>query len=175
MRLFSGRSKLARGLIAAGATVVVAIAGALVGAGVAYAAGTDYGIMSGTPTLWADTSNSQSSFTSVDSWTTVATQNVTPRLGGGITTARFTGQSKCVGNGADGWCSIRILFNNNEMDPVTGTNFVWQWQGDGWSAHAIERTYQASGSATIKVQAAVHGGATRLVLQDWSLVTEMVV
>ena len=95
--------------------------------------------------------------------------------------ARFTAESQCVGN--TGWCSVRIVVvaSNGavtELDPASGSDFAFDSAagGDTWEGHAIERTsrFLSAGTYSVRVQARVVAGATRVRLDDWSLAVEVI-
>jgi hypothetical protein len=95
--------------------------------------------------------------------------------------ARFTAESQCVGN--TGWCSVRIVVvaSNGavtELDPASGSDFAFDSAagGDTWEGHAIERTsrFLSAGTYSVRVQARVVSGATRVRLDDWSLAVEVI-
>jgi hypothetical protein len=95
--------------------------------------------------------------------------------------ARFTAESVCTGGA--GWCSVRILLNGVEMDPVAGLDFAFD-STDGategaasWEARAMERskvfaTGAAAGVVTVQVQYAVTNAALTFRLDDWHLAVE---
>lgn len=173
MRILSGRSRLARTLIAATTVLVTATAGIVVGVGIANAVATGPVVTQfNTSVLGTKTDTAQRSFTS-KSWTTVTTLSMFPSFDAYHALVRFSSQSKCQAGSSDGWCSVRILVNDAEAAPADGTNFVWQWEGSNetWGARSMERTMDTSlgRSIIVTVQVALRGGATSFILQDWIL------
>src|SRR5262245_466950 len=51
----------------------------------------------------------------------------------------FSGESYC--SGTSGWCSLRVLVNNVESNPIVGTNFAFDSASgsDLWESHSIQR------------------------------------
>jgi hypothetical protein len=94
--------------------------------------------------------------------------------------ARFTAESQCSGSG--GWCSVRIVVirgtSTVEMDPASGSDFAFDTASgnDLWEGHAMERTsrFLSAGTYTVRVQARVVSGASRIRLDDWSLAVEVI-
>jgi hypothetical protein len=86
--------------------------------------------------------------------------------------ARFSAESLCT---ASSWCSVRILVDGVEMNPVVGTNFAFDSPGDEGSGNMIERTsgVVASGTHVVAVQAAIVGSSGTLSLDDWQLTLEV--
>lgn len=90
--------------------------------------------------------------------------------------ARFTAESVC--SGEVGWCSVRILLNGVEMDPVVGTDFAFDSTDAGtanassWESHSVERSATMASSsvavtAVLQVQYAVAGSGVTFRLDDW--------
>jgi hypothetical protein len=169
MRFLSGRSRLAKTLIAATTVAVTATAGVVAGVGVAHAVSTNASSQFNTSIVGTATDTAQRTFTSTN-WTTVGSFSMFPATNMNHVLARFSAQSKCVGS-SDGWCSVRIVVNQFEASPADGTNFVWQWEGgtETWGARSMERIVDAfvGTNITITVQAALRGGATSFTIQDW--------
>lgn len=92
--------------------------------------------------------------------------------GGQFVTARFTAESACYG-AKTGWCSIRILIDAIEAEPVVGTDFAFNSPGDvaQWESLTVERvkTVATTGTHIVTVQAASVGGSLTHRLDDWSL------
>jgi hypothetical protein len=87
--------------------------------------------------------------------------------------ARFSGESNCQGvNGT--WCSLRILVDGVEMNPVVGNDFAFDSPGDNWSGKAIERTSNIlpAGTRTVTLQGALFL-ANQWFLDDWQLTLEI--
>jgi hypothetical protein len=88
-------------------------------------------------------------------------------------TARFTSESACWG--AAGWCSVRILVNNLEMDPASGADYAFDSSGSAsdFEGHSVERSkrYTGTGSlfavVTLKVQVRLSAAGMRFRLDDW--------
>ena len=76
--------------------------------------------------------------------------------------ARFSGESNCQGV-AGSWCSLRILVDGVEMNPVVGNDFAFDSPGDNWSGKAIERTSDIvfAGTHTVTLQGALSASASR--------------
>jgi hypothetical protein len=88
--------------------------------------------------------------------------------------ARFSAESVC--NGAAGsWCTLRILVNGFEMNPVVGTDYAWDSPGDKGGTASIDRTsgILLAGTHTVSVEARLVGAATLLSLDDWLLTLEL--
>jgi hypothetical protein len=95
--------------------------------------------------------------------------------------ARFSAESACFGG--VGWCSVRILVDGVEMDPVVGTDFAFDSTNGGadtatsWESHSMDRSrIVGPGNHTVVVQRAVVEGSTTNTfrLDDWSLTIEQV-
>jgi hypothetical protein len=96
-----------------------------------------------------------------------------------IILASFTAESACYGG--TGWCSVRILLNGVEMDPVVGTDFAFDSSdansetSQSWESHAVERsklytnTSTAAVTVTVQVQYMVTAAGMTLRLDDWHL------
>lgn len=62
---------------------------------------------------------------------------------------RFSGESACSGGGSDpAWCTLRIMVDGVEANPIVGTDFAFDSTNRGretnasWESHAIERYSQ---------------------------------
>jgi hypothetical protein len=93
---------------------------------------------------------------------------------GSFITATFTAESACYGT-AGAWCSVRILIDGVEAEPVVGTDFAFNSTtgsggATGWQSHAVTRVRTATTTAfhTVQVQTAEVGAATHR-LDDWTL------
>ncbi len=104
------------------------------------------------------------------SWTNVGSTSIYATSGQFIV-ARFTAESACYGS-TSGWCSVRILVDGVEAEPVVGTDFAFNDAGSAssWESLSVERvhTVSATGSHTVVVQAASVGSLTDR-LDDWTL------
>jgi hypothetical protein len=99
---------------------------------------------------------------------------------------RFSGESVCFGGGNDGaWCSLRILVNGVEANPVAGTDFAFDSTNVGretaqsWESHAIERYSNClpPGQHVISVEwtsVDFNGAPPTFRLDDWTLAIERV-
>ena len=101
--------------------------------------------------------------------------------------ARFSAESACWGS-AGGWCSIRIVAQNNatgaitELQPASGTDFAFDSPNQGretvasWESHSMDRSIRlAAGSYTIRAEWAFVGGSPGLSnfrIDDYSLTVE---
>jgi hypothetical protein len=93
--------------------------------------------------------------------------------------ARFSAESACYGG--TGYCSVRIMVDNTELDPSVGADFAFdstdsnRETAGSWESHAIERSsrYLAAGTYRVHVQWRVVGSAT-LRLDDWTLAAHLV-
>ena len=150
--------------------VVAAAAAAIlgIGSGIAVAAATGHSGTSVTrvSVLTQDTA----AVYSQAAWTTVGATSVYATTSQFIL-ARFTAETACYGS-TSGWCSVRILIDGVEAEPVVGTDFAFDDAGSstGWESHSVERTrtVAASGSHSVTVQAAVIGTLNNR-LDDWTL------
>lgn len=162
LRLKSGRRR---------AAVVAALAAAILGVGVGVAAAATTG-HSGTSITRVSvlTQNAAALYTST-AWTNVGSVGVFAGPGQFID-ARFTAESACYGAAA-GWCSVRILIDGVEAEPVVGTDFAFDDAGPAtaFESHSVERvhTVTTSGTHTVTVQAASVGGTLTDRLDDWTL------
>lgn len=121
----------------------------------------------------ATTSNS-TSFVAVPGATTTV---FVPSGESALILARFSAESAC--SGGTGYCSVRILINGAEMDPVAGLDFAFDSTDGGretaasWESHSMDRSRVVGpGTYTIVVQRATTSSATTLRLDDWSLTVE---
>jgi hypothetical protein len=107
---------------------------------------------------------------STTSWHTIGTTSVSaPRRA--IILARFTAESSCYGG--RGWCSVRILIDGVEAEPVAGIDFAFD-DNEGlvnWESHSVERSRRVtgSGSHSVAVQVAQPLSGVKHRLDDWSL------
>lgn len=93
---------------------------------------------------------------------------------------RFIAESSCTGGGAvSRWCSVRILVDGVEANPVVGTDFAFDSTDTGtetassWESHAVERIARVSaGLHTVTVQWGVNIAGPTFRLDDWTLVVE---
>ncbi len=154
-----------RTILVAGAAVLTAVG---VVSGVAVAATTGH---SGTSvTRVSVATNDRVAVYSAAAWTTVGSTSVYA-LAGQFIDARFTAESSCYG-GTSGWCSVRILVDGVEAEPVSGLDFAFNDAGSlsAWESLSVERvrTVTTSGSHVVVVQTATVGGLTHR-LDDWTL------
>jgi hypothetical protein len=135
-------------------------------------------------------SDGNSTFTNVGAWTDLphATLRMSvPRGQFAYIAARFTAESNCraVGAGADGYCSVRILVNNQEMLPAAGINYVFDAPDNGvsnpqstfsYEGHALERSSVKLGAGvyTVKVQYRIVGTALEQWIGDWHFAAERI-
>lgn len=92
----------------------------------------------------------------------------------------FTGESAC--SGGDGSCRVRILVDNNQALPASGSDFNLDSTNDGketpssWEGHAVARITDAIGAGThsVRVQFSTSSAATSFWLDDWTLIVERV-
>jgi hypothetical protein len=93
-------------------------------------------------------------------------------LAGQFIDARYTAETLCFG-GTSGWCSVRILVDGVEAEPVVGTDFAFSARGStsSWESNSVERvrTVTTSGTHTVTVQAASIGAGVSDRLDDWTL------
>jgi hypothetical protein len=88
------------------------------------------------------------------------TVNASVPVGGGRLLATFSGETVC--SGPTGYCTLRILVDGVEMNPVVGTDFAFDSTDNGnetvgsWEAHSIQRYTELLGAGphTISVQVA---------------------
>jgi hypothetical protein len=97
-------------------------------------------------------------------------------------TARYTGESVCVG--PSGWCSVRILVNGLEAAPIVGTDFAFDSTDDGaaspggWKSHAVDRSKVVTNNGaapitvTLIVQFTVTDPTIDFRLDDWQFTVE---
>jgi hypothetical protein len=104
---------------------------------------------------------------------TSTTISVPSSIGAARLMARFTAESSCSGTG--GWCTLRILVDGFEMNPVVGTDYAWDSGGDIAGTASIDRTsgILQPGTHTVSVEARLVGAATLLALDDWQLTLEI--
>jgi hypothetical protein len=167
MRFFT-RRRIVAGLAA---SAVLVGAGFFVGAGVAGAVQNSFSF--GTiRNIVAVTENSPAVISST-SWQTLTTQTFSPSASARAIRVRFTGESQCV-TLAGQWCSMRVLVNNVEAHPQSGSDLGFD-SGTGldkYESHSMEKiSTNVSSNNTITVQWIVVGsGSFRL--DNWSLSIE---
>jgi hypothetical protein len=126
------------------------------------------------------------SSTSTNGWVDLpgATTTVTvPSNHEDLLIVRFAAESAC--SGATSWCSVRILVNGNEMEPVVGTDYSFDGTDSGtetsssWEAHAVERSDRVRGGcsgnglpATVTVQYRTNADGMVFRVDDWHLTVE---
>jgi hypothetical protein len=86
--------------------------------------------------------------------------------------AEFTADSTCQGAFAENFCTLQILADGAEMNPIAGGDFAFDGVGtadDFYEGHAMRRSILlGSGTHTIKIQAAVTLSGMSFFLDDWS-------
>jgi hypothetical protein len=90
----------------------------------------------------------------------------------GILVATFTAESRCT---ASTYCSIRILCDGVELQPVVGTNFAFNSPGGStWKSLSVTRHTEVvpAGTYSCQVQSARVGGSGSHVLDDWTFEVE---
>ncbi len=142
------------------------------GAGVAIAATT---LKSGSSVSHTTvrTQNAASSFTGT-SFVTLGSSSVFAGAGSFIL-ATFSAESAC--SGGSGWCSVRILIDGTEAEPVAGTDFAFdstdanRETGASWESHSMQRTrtVSATGTHSVVVQVAQVGAGITARYDDWTL------
>ncbi len=141
---------------------------ALFGGGIAAAAVTGHtgNTVNRLAVVTQDTANAYTGTT----WTPVGSLRIYARAGQFITTT-FTAESQCSGTGG-GWCSVRILIDGVEAEPVVGSDFAFDnaEPGSTWESHSVARvrTVRTTGWHTVLVQATQVGPSTER-LDDWTL------
>ncbi len=87
--------------------------------------------------------------------------------------AEFTADSTCQGAFAENFCSVQILADGAEMNPVAAGDFAFDGVGtadDFYEGHAMQRSIVLGpGKHTIQVQALVTLSGMAFYLDDWSL------
>jgi hypothetical protein len=97
----------------------------------------------------------------------------------------FFAESRCVGPGGGGWCTIRIIATNVvtgatvELNPASGADYAFDSDMAGgtddlWEGHALERSRRLFGGPDgaqyrIRVQYAVTNATIAFTLDDWHL------
>jgi hypothetical protein len=135
-------------------------------------------------------SDGNSTFTNVNAWTDLpnATLKITVPPGQvAYIASRFTAESNCraTGAGASGYCSLRLLVNNQEMLPAAGTLYAFDTPDNGnsspqnafsWEGHALERSSPKLGPGvyTVKVQYHIVGNALEQWIGDWHFTAERI-
>ena len=164
MRMFKGRrlaviAGAALALVFTGTSIAVAVATVHSGTTVAHT------------TVLTETSATTFSGTS---FVNLATSSVFAGAGSFIV-ATFSAESACY-NGS-GWCSVRILIDGVEAEPVVGTDFAFD-STDGnretaasWESHSMQRTRTVTTTAThsVVVQVAQVGAGVTARYDDWAL------
>ena len=154
------------------AVAVASIAAILTGAGVAIAATT---VKSGT-TVTRTAILTQNSATTHTGTTFVTLGSSAIFAGAGSTIlVTFSAESACY-NGS-GWCSVRILVDGVEADPVAGTDFAFDSTDGGretaasWESHSVQRARVVTTTAThsVVVQVAEVGTGVTARYDDWTL------
>lgn len=104
---------------------------------------------------------------------TSTTITVPSSIGAARLMARFSAESSC--GGPSGWCTLRILVNGFETNPVVGTDYAWDSPGDIAGTASIDRTSQLllPGTHTVSVEGRLVGATTQLILDDWQLTLEL--
>lgn len=99
-------------------------------------------------------------------------------LAGQWITVTFTAESTCTG--PTGWCSVRILVDGVEAEPVVGTDYAFNSPAAsgpvGWAGHSVTRVRTATQSTThtVIVQTINVAGATGHRLDDWTLEAQVI-
>jgi hypothetical protein len=105
-------------------------------------------------------------------WTTVDQVNIAGNRGDFVD-AQYTAESACYGGAAGNWCSVRILVDNQEAEPVVGSDFAFSPIGSpsSWASHTVDRTKTLTytGVHRITVQTLQVGRGTAHRLDDWTL------
>src|SRR5439155_15338671 len=93
--------------------------------------------------------------------------------------ARYSGESACYGGTGAQWCTVRILVNGVEMDPVVGTDFAFDGTDNStesfasWESHAMERTKKVgAGTYRLLVQWRTTSSTTSFRLDDSAFTVE---
>ena len=168
MRLVN-RRRIVAGIAGIAASAVLVGAGFFVGAGVAGAVQSSFSTF-GIRNIKMVTQTSDASITAT-TWQTLTTQSFSPSASARVIRVRFTGESGCS---ATSWCSVRILVNNADANPVTGTDFAFDSGpgADQWEFHTMERiSTNVTSNNPITVQWTVVGSGS-FTLDDWSLSIE---
>ncbi len=164
---FLSRRRLTRTVVALATAVTLVGGGAFVGAGVA-SAGTSSDMGGAIVNVGLATGTDAVTFTN-GAWTTVATEYVQDNLAAFLIVT-FSAETLCGGSG--GWCSMRILVDGIEANPVVGTDFAFDSPGHSWESHSFQRYLLVNGGYhTITAQVSVQSGATSDRLDDWTLST----
>ncbi len=131
-----------------------------------------------------------------DSQEWVDLTNAKAQISGGagnqLILARFSGESLCTGSG---FCSIRIMAQGQELEPIAGNKFAFDMPPVGstasssggpgggassspsgsqhFSAHSIDRSIvRPAGQITVQVQMRVVNGSGHFEIGDWHLTVE---
>jgi hypothetical protein len=129
-------------------------AAATLGGGLATAATGRVGRLTGPIAKANVVSNTDTVQTSSKTWVDVpggATAVNIPDNHTALLLIRYTAESSC---GADGYCSMRVLVDGAEADPLTGTTFAFDSPGDGPEATSMDRMTGrlAAGTHLVKLQ-----------------------
>jgi hypothetical protein len=148
--------------VVAGAVVMLGLAG---GAALAAVVGHNGTTVTRVAILTQDTA---AIFTS-SAWTNVGSLSIYAGQSQ-LIDVTYTAESAC--SGSSGWCSVRVLVDGVEADPVVGTDFAFN-EAEGpasWESHSVERVRAVSftGFHSVVVQTAQVGGTTHR-LDDWTL------
>jgi hypothetical protein len=175
IRQYFKRASILVALCGAGALAATAAYALVVGAG-----GVEGRIDVRSETV-ASTSNS-TVFVDLPGANTVVT---VPAGGSRLITARFAGESQCVGAAAapQGYCSLQIIATaasgaSIPFNPASGLDYAFDSNPVGaaddlWEGNAMERSLRLqSGTYRIRVQRAVSNAATFFRLDDWHLAVE---
>jgi hypothetical protein len=107
---------------------------------------------------------------------TSTTISVPSSIGAARLLARFSAESACSSPSGSSWCTLRILVDGLEANPVVGGDYAWDSAGDNAGTASIDRTSQIllPGTHTVSVEGRLVGtAATQLVLDDWHLSLEL--
>jgi hypothetical protein len=91
--------------------------------------------------------------------------------------ATFSSEVACFGG--NGWCSVRILVDGVEADPVSGLDFAFDSTDNGtetfssWESHSMQRarTVAVTGFHPVVVQVAHVGVGVQSRFDDWTIST----
>lgn len=154
---------------------VIAVAAAAVvlgGAGIAVAAATS---KSGTSVTRVSVLTENAATIHVGTtFTTLGTSGVFAGAGSFIV-ATFSAESACYGG--SGYCSVRILIDGIEAEPVAGADFAFdstdanRETAASWESHSMQRTrtVTATGFHSVIVQVAQLGVSVTARYDDWTL------
>ena len=151
---------------------IAAVALVLAGAGVAVAATT---VKSGTTvTRVAVLTENVASVYSGGAFVTIGSQGIFAGAGS-VIVATFSAESACYN--AVGYCSVRILIDGVEAEPVAGLDFAFdstdanRETSQSWESHSMQRTraVAATGGHSVVVQVAQVGAGVFSRYDDWTL------